>query len=174
MDNKEKPSERIPLSGKEYYGLRALIGIVSTFETELGFLEKRLRNIKMGWCNARLIAATADRLLDAVLATVPQKKLQQIRQEIGHTRVEINVTPDYTGAHRQMFTYVPNDALEWLEDQVIDMNCLMCEKTDKESKRCPVRKNIEALYAYDFPERKGCPIAQMNIEHGQTTVDNAP
>jgi len=160
----EQPSERTNLSGREYYGLRALMGVVSTFETELGYLEKRLRGINMGWCHARLIVALADRLLDKVLATVPPKKLQQIRQEIDHTRVEINVTPDYTGAHKQMFTYVPNDALEWMEDQVIDMNCLMCEKTEKESKRCPVRKNIEALFAYDFPERKVCPIAQMTIE----------
>ena len=161
--NEQQP-ERINLSGKEYYSLRALMGIVSTFETELHSLEKRLRGIKMGWCHARLIVALADRLLDRVLATVPQKKLAQIRQEIGHTRVEINVTPDYTGAHKKAFTYVPNDALEWLEDQVIDLNCVMCEKTDKESKRCPVRRNIEALYMYDFPERKGCPIAQMNID----------
>ena len=95
---------------------------------------------------------------------MPNKKLAQIRQEISHTRVEINVTPDYTGQHRKMFTYVPNDALEWMENQVIDLHCMMCEKTDKESKKCPVRRNIEALYMYDFPERKGCPIAHMNIE----------
>ena len=159
----EQPTERTNLSGKEYYALRALIGIVSTFETEMGFLEKRLRSVKMGWCHARLIAALTDRLLDKVLATVPPKKLQQIKQELGHTRVEISVTPDYTGAHKPMFTYVPNDALEWLELQVIDLNCMMCEKTAKESKKCPVRKNIEALYMYDFPEHEACPIAHMNI-----------
>ena len=35
----EQPTERTNQSGKEYYALRALIGIVSTFETEMGFLE---------------------------------------------------------------------------------------------------------------------------------------
>ncbi len=160
----EQQTERTNLSGKEYYALRALMGIVSTFETELPPMEKRLRSVKMGWCHAKLIVGLADRLLDKVLATIPPKKLAQIRQELGHSRVEISVTPDYTGAHKTMFTYVPNDALEWLEDQVIDLNCLMCDKTDKESRRCPVRRNIEALYMYDFPERKCCPIAHMNFD----------
>ena len=163
MDN-GKPTERKNLSGKEYYALRALMGIVSTFETEDKQLRKRLDEVPMGWCDVKLIEAKADRLLNAILATVPPKKLAQIRQEIGHTRVEINVLPDYTGAQKKAFTYVPNDALEWLEDQIIDLYCMMCEKTDKESKRCPVRRNIEALYMYDFPERKGCPIAHMNID----------
>lgn len=163
--NRPPEGERTNLSGREYFALRALMGIVSTFATEDQILEKRLKNVPMGWCDIKMIEAKADRLLDAVLATVPQKKLAQIRQEIEHTRVEINVIRDVTGAHKKAFTYVPNDALEWLEEQVVDLNCMMCDKTEKESRKCPIRKNIEALYQYDFPERKGCPIAHMNIDH---------
>ncbi len=168
--NRPQEGERTNLSGREYYALRALMGIVSTFANEDKVLEKRLRSIDMGWCDIKMIEAKVDRLRDKILATIPPKKLAQIRQEIGHTRVEVNVTHDYTGQHRAMFTYVPNDALEWLENQVIDMNCMMCEKTAKESKRCPVRRNIEALYMYDFPEHIGCPIAHMSIEKAKANA----
>lgn len=161
--NNPRESERTNLSGKEYYALRALMGVVSTFATEDHALKNRLSKIPMGWCDAKMIEAKACRLMNAILATVPPKKLAQIKQEIEHSHVEISVVRDVTGAHKQAFTYVPNDALEWLEDQVVDIHCLMCDKTEKQSRRCSVRKNIEALYQYDFPERKGCPIAFMNI-----------
>lgn len=165
MSENQQPLERTSLSGQEYYALRALMGVVSTFAVETRTLEKRLRKIKMGWCRAKLIEAVADKLLVELLKTVPPKKIAQIRQEIEHTRVEVSVTRDFTGNHKQTFTYVPNDALEWLEDKVVDMECMMCEKTSKESKRCQVRRNIEALYMYDFPDRgEVCPIAHMNIE----------
>ena len=167
--NKPSEGERTNLTGQEYFALRSLMGIVSTFATEDRVLKNRLKKVPMGWCDVKMIEAKADRLLDAVLATIPAKKLAQIRQEIGHSRVEISVVRDVTGAHKKAFTYVPNEALEWLEDQVIDLNCMMCDKTEKESRKCPVRRNIEALYQYDFPERKGCPIAQMNIERNGDT-----
>ena len=155
---------RWPLSGQEYYAARALMGIVSTFETELKVLEKRLKAIPYGWRDAKMIAAVADTLLIRLLKTVPPNKLAQIQHEISHTRVEINVTRDYTGKAREQFTYVPNGALEWLEDKVIDMECSMCDLDEKQAKKCPVRKNIEALYMYDFPERESCcPLAQMHI-----------
>ena len=152
------------LSGQEYYATRALMGIVSTFETELQILQKRLKSVPYGWRDAKMIAAVADSLLIRILKTVPPKKLAQIQQEISHTHVEINVTRDYTGKSKEQFTYVPNKALEWLEDKVLDTECTMCDMDKSEAKRCPVRKNIEALYMYDFPEKESCcPLAQMHI-----------
>ena len=156
---------RQPLTGREYYALRALMGIISTFETEDESLKNRLKAVKGGWRDLKLIEALSQKLLDSVLATIPQKKLEQIRLEIAHTRVEINVVRDVSGKYKPNFTYVPNDALEWLEEQVIDLSCMLCDKQGKETKRCPIRRNIEALYMYDFPERKGCPIAQLSIEN---------
>lgn len=161
------PEERQPLSGSEYYALRAMMGMVSTFETEIPAIEKRLRSIDGGWRDTRLIQTKAAKLLDSLIGTIPPKKLMQIRQEISHTRVEINVVRDVSGRHRKQFTYVPNDALEWLEEQIIDMNCIMCDKTAKESRRCPIRRHLKELYCYDIPEHKSCPIAQMNIEQNQ-------
>ena len=43
--------------------------------------------------------------------------------------------------------------------------CAFCDKSCKESKKCEIRRNIEALYHYDFPEITGCPLATMNLEN---------
>lgn len=157
--------ERVNLSGREYYTLRSLMAVVSTFEGCAGDLEKRVRTIPNGYRDLKLIMATADRLFEKILATIPEKKLKQIKHEIGFTRLELKVTPDYTGRKESAFIYVPQENLEWLTEKVVDMECALCDKTCKESKKCEIRKNIEALYHYDFPETVGCPFATMNPDN---------
>lgn len=156
--------ERVKMSGREYYALRALIGVVSTFSAYDADIEKRVRMIPNGWRDLKLIEAKADKLFAEIMKTVPLQKIQQMKKELNNVRVEVNVIPDYTGRKKDCFTYVPQDALEWLEEQVISMECAFCEKTCEQSKKCPIRKNIEALYHYDFPEKVGCPLAQFKIE----------
>lgn len=157
--------ERVNLSGREYYTLRSLMAVVSTFEACSGDLEKRIRTIPNGYRDLRLIMATANRLFEKLLSTIPEKKLKQIQHEIKFTRLEVKVNPDYTGRKESPFTYVPQENLEWLTEKIIDMECAFCDKSCKESKKCEIRRNIEALYHYDFPEITGCPLATMNLEN---------
>lgn len=157
--------ERTNLSGREYYTLRSLMAVVSTFEGCASDIEQRVRTIPNGYRDLRLIIATANRLFEKLLSTIPEKKLKQIQHEIRFTRIEVKVNPDYTGSKGNPFTYVPQNNLEWLEEKVTDMECAFCEKTCKESKKCEVRRNIEALYHYDFPEMAACPLATMNLEN---------
>lgn len=156
--------ERRNLTAREYYALRAILGATSTIAAEEGALQKRLGEIPMGRCDMKLIEAKAAHLLEALLRTVPPQKLGQIRQEIDCARVEVHVVRDVTGKHQPAFTYVPAEDLEWLEEQIVGLNCTMCERSEKESRRCPVRRHIEALYQYDFPERTCCPLARMNLD----------
>lgn len=156
--------ERTKLSGHEYYALRSLIGVVSTFQANETAIEKRIRTIPNGWRDLKLIESVANKLFRNILDTIPKQKLLQIQKELVNVRVEVNVIPDYTGKKKDCFTYVPQDKLEWLEDQVCSVNCDFCTKTLEESRKCPVRKNIEGLHHYDFPEKVGCPMAQYNMD----------
>ena len=58
--HKPQEGERTNLSGKEYFALRALMGIVSTFATEDRVLKDRLNKIPMGWCDVKMIEAKTD------------------------------------------------------------------------------------------------------------------
>ena len=160
----ETDDERWPMSGPEYAALKAIVGSMSTLLTEEAQIEKRLKRIKGGWRDLKLIEAKEIAIYEAILKTVPLKKLQQMEIELKNASLQISIVRDVTGKHKPAFTYVPTEALRWFEEQVVDINCILCDKSEKESRRCPIRRNIEALYAYDLPERKGCPISQLTIE----------
>ena len=162
--NADTKDERWPMSGQEYYALKAIVGSISTLLNEQNQLKSRLKRIKGGWRDLKLIEAKEITLYEAILDTVPLRKLQQMEVELRNADVEIKLVRDVTGKHKPTFTYVPTEALEWLEEQVTDANCMLCEKSEKESRRCPIRRNIEALYAYDVPTHKSCPLARMAIE----------
>lgn len=158
-------NERTPLSGREYYALRELFGMVSSFNNCAGDLEKRVKTIPGGWRDFRLLMTLSEKLMGKLLGTVPQKKLAMIRRELSHTTCEIKVTMDVSGRRAEGFSYVPDDALVNTVERVMNWECLFCEKRGADVKRCPVRKDLDALYPWDFPLKgETCPLAGMSIE----------
>ena len=71
----KQPDEngRYPMSNPEYQALRALFGAKNALEQTSKDIERRVRLIPGGWRDFRMLVAVLDRLLAAVLRTVPQK-----------------------------------------------------------------------------------------------------
>lgn len=156
--------ERIPLTNKEYYTLRELFGIVNTFDKCANDLRARCKLIPGGWRDLRLIITKAEKLMTDILHTVPLKKLESMRKEFDHTVCEVRVTRDFTGkAKEEGFAYVPDRALERVVHRLIGYECLCCDKSAKEGKRCKLFKDIEALYPWPMPPRSDrCPLAGLS------------
>lgn len=66
---------RYPLSYVEYQSLRSLFGAKNALEQTHNQLERRVRTIPGGWRDFRLLMTLVDKLLGAVLRTIPQKKI---------------------------------------------------------------------------------------------------
>lgn len=71
-----KPDEdgRYPLSHAEYQALRSIFGAKNALEQTHHDLERRVRLIPGGWRDFRLVMTLIDKLMAAVLGTIPQKK----------------------------------------------------------------------------------------------------
>lgn len=153
--------ERMPLSNKEYYALREVFGIVNSFAKCEETLKTRCKMIPGGWRDLRLICTKAEKLMSDLLHTVPLKKLQSMRAEFEHTVCEVRVTKDYTGkAKENGFSYVPDRELERLVERIINWECTCCDKSAKQGKRCPIFKDIEALYPWPITAKTDrCPFA---------------
>lgn len=156
--------EKTELRNREYFTLRAIMACIAGMAAGEETMKKRLHMIPNGYRDYRMITKRAESLYKSLLTTIPDKRLLQIKTEMKNAHIEVKVDRDITGAYKENFTYVPNSSLEALEDIICDMFCVACEKTEKESRKCKVRKLIESLYQYDFPERNGCPLATHNIE----------
>lgn len=169
--------ERFPLSGREYYALRELFGIVSTFNNCADSLNKRVRSIPGGaYRDYRMIQTVSEKLLTEILKTIPYNKLLQISKELRCTHVTVEVRPEIGRRLKHdgenMLTYVPQRALERITEHAIDIECRFCEKSGKDAKHCQLRRDIEATYHYDYPDDgKECPFAGLAIGGSHEKVE---
>lgn len=165
-------NERVPLSGREYYALREVFGMVSSFNKCAADLEKRVKRIPGAWRDYRLLMVLSEKLMGKLLNTIPQKKLGQIKRDLTHTTCEVKVGMDVGGRISETFCYVPDTALVNTVKRVMNWECLFCEKKDAEVKKCQCRKDLEALYPWDFPLKgETCPLAQMTIDESEDKED---
>lgn len=161
--------ERMPLSQREYCALRMLFGVISSFSLAASDMEARVKSIPGAWRDYRMLQVVAGKLLDRILLTIPLKKLLQIRTELAHTKVMVEVKRDYClpvkDNYEDMITYVPQRALERITQQVVDCECVFCEKAGKDAKRCQLRRDIEAAYHWEYPDGgQECPFAGWVID----------
>ena len=161
-------SERTPLTSREYYAIREMFGIVSTYEKAMGHLEKRAKKLPGAWRDMHMISAKAQRLIAALLSTVPADKLKLVEKELDNTVVNVDVVRrGLPQPKTDAFTYVPQEALETLIGGIVQEQCLLCEKDKRQSKKCPWRIAIEATYPWELPElhKEHCRFSGWTIEN---------
>lgn len=160
--------ERTPLSSREYYSIREIFGIVSSYEKAMGWLEKRAKKLPGVWRDMNMISAKAQRVVAAMLSTVPAEKLKLIEKELDNTEVSVDVVRrGLPQPKTDAFTYVPQEPLETLISGIVEHECVFCEKSKREAKKCPWCKAIEATYPYELPElnKEHCRFSGFVIEH---------
>lgn len=160
--------ERTPMTSREYYALREIFGIISSFETCKGHLQKRAKSLPGAWRDMNMIGAKAERLLAQLLSTIPAEKLGLIEKELQNTVVNVEVVRrGLPQPKKDAFTYVPQEALETLIGGIVQEQCLLCEKDKRQSKKCPWRIAIEATYPWELPElhKEHCRFSGWTIEH---------
>lgn len=150
-----------PLGSREYYALRNLFGFIHGFTMEAPKLKHRLESIDR-WDMALETLAKAEMILEDLLPTVPLNKRKMMLKDLEHTTVEVKIVQDFTGQKKKEFVYVPADALDRMVNRVINDNCLFCDKTAKQSKKCPIRMDADELYPWELPPNgELCPMAGM-------------
>lgn len=145
---------RYPLSGHEYYSIQQLFGIVSSFEKAMSRLKERAALKPGTWRDMKMISAVGSKTITSLLSTVPIKKLKQIRIELNNTEVKAEVKGGGDGlpSHKNTeFCYTPEAAVDLLIQNALEWQCLFCEKSTKEAKKCPYRVAIDACFPYERP-----------------------
>lgn len=172
----EKEIPRWHMSYQEYLAYQELCALVGTIGNLSKRLEKRLRAVPGGWRDARMLDAVSASLVARLCDTIPAEKLLAIRREIKHTQVYIRTRPDYGAKSKDDVTYVNEEALDRLVQRVMEMECHLCMKNRAEAKRCPIRKDIEAVYHFGLEVGKkdeGCPLAGLTYVREKEDGANA-
>ena len=156
-------TETMPLSGKEYAALQTMFATVSTLSVLMPVLEKRARMVPGLWRDLRLIQAKVDTAMEGILRTVPAEKLRHIRADISNVQLYIKVEPP--GLRRKVdgFSYTPTPVLNELLSYVCEHECMMCDKSAKEARKCEIRRMIEGALPHETgnPDGEHCKYSDM-------------
>ena len=142
-----------PVSGKEYAAMQSLFAMISTLQVAEPVLEKRMRRLRGGvWRDWRMLQTKADRIMRALLSSVPANKLMQINRNFSMTRVYIKTeAPGIKTMDDTSYVYVPARAL----NEMISANCILCDKTEVEGRKCPHRKALEECLPHQVNVARG-------------------
>lgn len=138
---------KYPMTGKEYTALLRIFATETALVETEPVLRDRLRTIPNGWRDFKMIIRRLGDLSSDILDTVPLKKLFQIQREVKAVRVKLSIGPDASCKDDQVI-YINEKAFIALLDQVVQYNCLLCDKHGREVKKCPWLKLIEDAMPY--------------------------
>lgn len=116
-----------------------------------------------------MLRSVMSKLSEKLLTTVPTKKLIAIDREVRSVRIQLKIGPDAAPRSNDQVIYVNESAFLALLDQIVAMNCMLCDKTGKDVKRCPWLQLIDDCLPYSpdpdqDPADGTCQIA------GRTTI----
>lgn len=152
---------RYPLSLKEYEVIRMMFATVTAFDGEN--IRERCELIPGLW---ETIETARDQLfkgVEALLKTIPAKKLIAMQHELQYTVCKVEIKPPSRDAGHD-YLYIPRKAYIDLLQRAIQLDCVLCEKTIKECKKCRLYRNIDACFPYllEEPSDTLCPFAGVS------------
>lgn len=140
---------RYKLKSEEYQALLELCASFTLMKDAEGCLKERMRLGSNMWRDYRCMVTMLDKLIGNILDTVPLKKLRIIQQDIKNVRMQL-----YSGAvsgarSKPWVVSVDDEALMCCLDEVMSHNCMLCDKTKQEYKKCPYHKMLSDLFPYE-------------------------
>lgn len=162
-----------PLSGKEYAALQSLFAAMSHLQELLPILETRAKMLPNLWRDLKCVSALTSKSLDRILLTVPPEKLRHIMADIRNVQLYIRVEPP--GMHSfstEGFSYTPTKTLNSLLGYVCDHECMMCDKTPVESRKCEIRQMIDAALPHEVKAKDAEHCKYSDMVLGFDEVEN--
>lgn len=149
-------AERRPLSGREYAAMLTLFATISAFAELTPILEKRAKMRPGLFRDIRMMEAKCDTLMRGLLDTVPAEKLRHIRAEVKNVRLNVKVAPPGLATENtEGFSYVPSHTLNDLIGYLLDHECMLCDKTPVEARKCWCRKALTDALPHEVEARDG-------------------
>ena len=155
------------LSGREYSAILSLFSAVSHYTELYPMLRKRAEMVPGTTELMEQVSEGTSEVIDRILGTVPPEKLRQLQADIKHVKLYIKVEPPGCVPTIDMtsYSYVPTKALNALLAHVMENECLVCDKTPEEARKCEYRRLIEKtlVHEVDAVDTEHCKYSDMVV-----------
>lgn len=142
---------KVPLKSYEWIGLKCIWAAQSVLECDNDKLEERLKAmVPNGWRDLRMITLRLRKILDQLVDTIPTNKLYSIKSEMLNTEMRILSRGPSNGV--QNIVHLSTTEMKDLINLLINRECMLCDKTADQGKRCPIFKAITNCMHYELDE----------------------
>ena len=157
----------MPLSQSEYDALKYLMAAFTSTKRAAERLEKRMRTVPGAWEDISLCADKLLEVFEALLPTIPNKKLRMIQSELD--RIELYIRMKGAAPYdidRYDHMILPRKTVDTLTKAAYEQNCTLCDLKGDRMKRCPVRRTLAETLPYELPKTDGlsCPFQVYSLE----------
>lgn len=156
------------LTGREYQAVLSLFAAVSHYAELFPLLKKRADLVPGLWDKMTKAQALTDEILGEIASTIPADKARHVLMDIQHVKLYVKVEPPGSVPTVDMtsYSYVPTTTLNELLSYVMENECLLCDKSPKEARKCQIRKIFtDALtHEVDAKDTDHCRYSDMSLD----------
>lgn len=158
-----------PLSMEEYDAVRQMMGAINVLDNN-DVLKQRFDLIDENmWEQYKSCQSKLVELIERLFGSIPPKKLLSMRRELDHTVCITKIRPPSLNEPKD-YLYISRTAFERMIQRAIDLNCLICDKSCSEGKRCDLYKDIVDMFPYELTDSdkdEKCPFAGVSKIKGE-------
>ena len=166
MELKAKRQEHIPIMDM-VAGELHVVEMVAALHAQLykagNTLEKRLRSFPDGWRQYRMAMSAADKMLDGLYMTVPDRTLVHMIRLMD--KGECIIRPQPASRAADDVQILLTEDVKRLVNVVIANECATCLRDPQEQRRCKLRKTLlNAVPPKEIADSKRCPYIDVAVK----------
>ena len=140
-------------SARELHIVEFIAGLDCQLAKGGDILEARLRNVPDLWRQYRIAMKATQKVIEGIYKTVPIKTLRHMQNLCKYGEIVIRPRPATPVDDVQI---VPTQELKLLINKVIENECAMCIKDQREQRRCKLRRAMMVIAPPQEVNREGC------------------
>lgn len=153
--------KKAPAKGRELQSIEMYAFFQAAIHQHEPGLMERLKTCPNAWRDYRLLETIADRVLDAIYASLPNKTMARI--VAGSNNLELRVAPKSVNRARD-YIMVEYEDFRHIVKGLADGTCGICLGEQETAKGCPMRKLLAEYLPPDDGQPFGsCPYAGTSL-----------
>lgn len=153
-------SELKRVRSAENQALKCFCAMDSMMQRDTMALESRVRSIKNGWRDYRMLQAVMRNLREKIYETIPQEQVATIERNLSAMEFKIGAA---RVAGETDFVYISLPDLITLVRYAKQNECFACAKTKQEARKCELRKSLDAWTTHNMEEVDGCAYREASL-----------
>ena len=143
MENDNLPTFRV--TEDQYKNIYGIFAGLEEFRAAEERMAQRIKVIPHGKRDLHLILSVGDKLMQHIIATVPEEKREAVKRQVKHTRYDILIRPRMNLVEKSELVVAADDlhaVLYFAHEQ-----CKMCFEDN--CRKCKLGKALDHLMGYD-------------------------